>query len=141
MVAGEGDNLDELKNEVMSGVSSAVGDLMRGKASGVQVQASTLGALEALVQFLQKEADPPVAVGGCALGPVHRRDILRAEIAVQGTNKLSPEYSTILAFDVEVDSDAREDCLSRDVRGEKGCGARLTRPRWIIGTHPSTRPR
>lgn len=46
---------------------------------GVCVQASTLGSLEALLTFLSTpEVNIPVA--GITIGPVHKKDVLRANV-------------------------------------------------------------
>lgn len=47
---------------------------------GVMVQASTLGALEALMQFLRKECDPPIPVFAVGIGPIFKKDVMRAGI-------------------------------------------------------------
>lgn len=47
---------------------------------GVMVQASTLGALEALMQFLRKECNPPIPVFAVGIGTVFKKDVMRASI-------------------------------------------------------------
>ena len=53
--------------EVMSDISTS------GK--GVHVQASTLGALEALMDFLRNSSSPVASIN---IGPVHKKDVIRA---------------------------------------------------------------
>lgn len=67
------------------------------------VHASTLGALEALLQFLREECKPPIPVSHVNIGPIHKKDIMRANIM---NEKGLSEFATILAFDVKMDSDA-----------------------------------
>lgn len=57
-------------------------DLMKMdlEPKGVMVQASTLGALEALMQFLRKECDPPIPVFAVGIGAVFKKDVMRASI-------------------------------------------------------------
>lgn len=57
-------------------------DLMKMdlEPKGVMVQASTLGALEALMQFLRKECDPPIPVFAVGIGAVYKKDVMRASI-------------------------------------------------------------
>ena len=62
---------------------------------GVHVQASTLGALEALMDFLRNSSIP---VASISIGPVHKKDVMKAGIMLEK----SPEYALILAFDVKV---------------------------------------
>lgn len=70
---------------------------------GVMVHASTLGALEALLQFLREECKPPIPVSHVNIGPIHKKDVMRANIM---NEKGHNEFATILAFDVKMDSDA-----------------------------------
>lgn len=62
---------------------------------GVAVQASTLGSMEALLDFLASD-DVKIPVSTIALGPIHKKDVLRASIMLEKR----PEYGVILAFDV-----------------------------------------
>lgn len=50
------------------------------ESKGVMVQASTLGALEALMKFLRKECDPPIPVFAVGIGAVFKKDVMRASI-------------------------------------------------------------
>ena len=86
-------------------------DTLATEAKGVTVQASTLGALEALLEFLrnpgkdrQGKERPPIPVSGATVGPIHKKDVIKAAIMAQ---KGSEEYSCILGFDVAVDPEAQ----------------------------------
>mmetsp|Transcript_10865 Transcript_10865/g.34458 ORF Transcript_10865/g.34458 Transcript_10865/m.34458 type:complete len:691 (+) Transcript_10865:290-2362(+) len=60
---------------------------------GVYAMASTLGSLEALLEFLKTSKIPVSAVN---IGPIHKKDVIKASIM----HEFKPEYATILAFDV-----------------------------------------
>lgn len=77
---------------------------MKLQDDGVNVFASTQGALEALVHYLQKECNPPVPVSNVFIGSVTKKQIVKLSI----TKSDKKEYSTILAFNVNVDIDAQE---------------------------------
>lgn len=70
---------------------------------GVYVQASTLGALEALIEFLST-LKPPIPIANFGIGPIHKRDIIQASIMLEKRK----EFATILAFDVKLDKEADE---------------------------------
>lgn len=72
-------------------------------ADGVLVQASTIGSLEALLEFLYQMKIP---VTGVNIGPIHKKDVLRACKAANTENP-KKEYGTILAFDVRVMPEAQ----------------------------------
>jgi translation initiation factor 5B len=82
-------------------------------AKGVMVHASTLGALEALLQFLREECKPPIPVTFINIGPIHKKDVMRANIM---NEKKMPEFATILAFDVSVDAEAQTMAEELNVR-------------------------
>ncbi len=71
---------------------------------GVCVQASTLGSLEALLEFLKSPA-VDIPVSGIAIGPVHKKDVMRANVMMERGVK---KFAVILAFDVPVTKEARE---------------------------------
>lgn len=56
--------------------------LLQKSGRGVHVQASTLGSLEALLEFL-RTLNPPIPVAGFSIGPVHRRDVMQASIMLE----------------------------------------------------------
>lgn len=66
----------------------------------VHVQASTLGSMEALLEFLRTSKIP---VSGLSIGPVHRKDITRCSIQLER----DPKYAMVLAFDVPVEREAQ----------------------------------
>lgn len=95
------DNLDVLKEEVMADLtklSKQVSELSHGK--GVYAMASTLGSLEALLDFL-KSCDIPVAA--INLGPIHKKDVMKASVMLE--HKDTADYGVILAFDVPYSKD------------------------------------
>ena len=56
-------------------------NLMR-TGEGVCVQASTLGSLEALLEFLRSQKEP-IPVSSIAIGPIHRKDVMRAKVMLE----------------------------------------------------------
>ena len=65
----EGDNLEELKETVQEELESML-SRVSVDGRGVYVQASTLGALEALLEFLKVSKIPVSAV---SIGPVFKK--------------------------------------------------------------------
>lgn len=68
------------------------------------MQASTIGSLEALLEFLLQMKIPVTAVN---IGPIHKKDVLKACKAI-ANEKLKKEFATILAFDVRVMPEAQK---------------------------------
>lgn len=112
MVVGLNDEEEDIKAEVMSDLTTLESKLSTDRA-GVLVQASTLGALEALLQFLRVETEPPIPVSAIGIGTIHKRDVTKISIM---NDKGHPEYATILAFDVPVEREAREHAQEMGVR-------------------------
>lgn len=54
--------------------------------------------MEALLDFLSSD-DVKIPVSGIALGPIHKKDVMRASIMLERR----PELAVILAFDVHGD--------------------------------------
>uniref|UniRef100_A0A0D9WKI4 Eukaryotic translation initiation factor 5B n=1 Tax=Leersia perrieri TaxID=77586 RepID=A0A0D9WKI4_9ORYZ len=96
------DDLDRLKDAVMEEMTR-VRNRIDKSGEGVYVQASTLGSLEALTEFLKS---PAVNIPFCdfSIGPVHKKDVMKASVMLERKK----EYATILAFDVKVMPDARD---------------------------------
>ncbi|XP_011138422.1 eukaryotic translation initiation factor 5B isoform X1 [Harpegnathos saltator] len=99
-VAQKPDEVEVLKEEIAKELSSALGNI-RLAERGVYVQASTLGALEALLDFLKSSKIP---YAGIRIGPVVKKDVMKASIMLEHDS----QYATILAFDVKIEKDAQE---------------------------------
>ncbi|XP_011881516.1 PREDICTED: eukaryotic translation initiation factor 5B [Vollenhovia emeryi] len=99
-VAQKPDEVDVMKEEIGKELSSALGNI-RLAERGVYVQASTLGALEALLDFLKSSKIP---YSGIRIGPVVKKDVMKASIMLEHDS----QYATILAFDVKIERDAQE---------------------------------
>jgi len=96
--ASDSDEIDFLKNEVMSDMHTILSSVNK-TGLGVYVQASTLGSLEALLEFLRVSKIP---VAGVNIGPVNRRDVMKCSTMLEKKK----EFALILAFDVKVEKDA-----------------------------------
>jgi len=96
------DDLEYLKKGAFEDVESVLSRIDRS-GEGVCVQASTLGSLESLLEFL-KTPEVNIPVGAINIGPVHKKDVMKASVMLEKKR----EYSTILAFDVKVTSEAKE---------------------------------
>jgi translation initiation factor 5B len=88
--------------------------IMKGfkrESAGVYVQASTLGSLEALLEYLRTHK-PPVPVANVGIGPLHKKDVVVASVMLER----KPEYATILAFDVKVTAEAEREAEALGVK-------------------------
>ncbi|KAI7997170.1 Eukaryotic translation initiation factor 5B [Camellia lanceoleosa] len=101
-VVGLDDDLEDIKESAMEDMKSVLNRIDRS-GEGVCVQASTLGSLEALLEFLKSPA-VSIPVSGTSIGPVHKKDVMKASVMLEKKK----EYATILAFDVKVTPEARE---------------------------------
>jgi translation initiation factor 5B len=79
---------------------------------GVCVQASTLGSLEALLEFLLQMGIPVCSVN---IGPIYKRDVLKA-LKSRISERSKKEYASILAFDVRVIPEAAEYAETNGIR-------------------------
>jgi len=70
-------------------------------SEGVYVQASTLGSLEALLEYLRSSK---VKYSAINIGPINKRDIMKASTMLEHNEK----YGVVLGFDVPVTRDAQE---------------------------------
>lgn len=96
MVCRNNDELPMLQEQVQEELESAR-RLLKVDGEGVFVQASTLGSLEALLEFLSS-LDPPIPVGAFNIGPISKRDVIQASVMLERKR----EYAVILAFDVKL---------------------------------------
>ena len=99
LVVGPDDDEEDLEEEVMSDIENLLSKVSK-TGRGVSVQASTLGSLEALLEFLKVSKIP---VSNISIGPVYKRDVMQAGIMLEK----SKEYAVMLCFDVKVDKDAQ----------------------------------
>ncbi|CAL1528028.1 unnamed protein product [Lymnaea stagnalis] len=99
-VAHDNDEKEYYKEEVAAILKDTL-EAIKVQERGVFVQASTLGSLEALLEFL-KTSEIPYA--GISIGPVHKKDIMRASVMLEHDS----QYAVILAFDVKVEREAQE---------------------------------
>ncbi|KAI9572429.1 hypothetical protein HD554DRAFT_2015076 [Boletus coccyginus] len=98
LVVGPDDDEEDLTEEIMSDLTSLLNSIDKS-GRGVSVQASTLGSLEALLDFLKVSKIP---VSGINIGPVHKKDIMRTATMLERAKELA----VVLAFDVPVHKDA-----------------------------------
>ena len=79
------------------------------RGRGVFVQASTLGSLEALIEFL---SDQRIPISGIGIGTISKKTIMKAAVMLN----FQPEYAVILAFNVRCAPDARQLAQEQHVR-------------------------
>ena len=101
-VVGPDDDFEEIKRAAMEDMESVLSRIDKS-GEAVFVQASTLGSLEALLEFLKSPA-VNIPVSGISIGPVHKKDVMKASVMLEKKK----ECATILASDVKVTPEARE---------------------------------
>jgi translation initiation factor 5B len=99
LVVSADDDESDLEDEVESDLATLFSRVEKS-GRGVSVQASTLGSLEALLDFLKQSKIPVANVG---IGPVYKRDVMQCGIMLEK----SPDYALMLCFDVKVDKEAQ----------------------------------
>lgn len=112
LVIGPDDDEEDMKEEVMEDLKTLLNSIDRS-GRGVCVQASTLGSLEALLDFLKSSKIP---VSGINIGPVHKKDVMRCATVLEKAKELA----CILCFDVTVDRDAERMAEELGIRLFKG---------------------
>ncbi|KAE8625574.1 hypothetical protein XENTR_v10006323 [Xenopus tropicalis] len=108
LVAHSEDEIPVLRDELIHELKQTL-NAIKLEEKGVYVQASTLGSLEALLEFL-KTSEVPYA--GINIGPVHKKDVMKASVMLEH----DPQYAVILAFDVRIEREAQEMADSLGVR-------------------------
>lgn len=100
LVVGPEDDEEDLEDEVMGDLQQLLSKVSKDNR-GVSVQASTLGSLEALLEFLKQSKIP---VANISIGPVFKRDVMMAGTMLEKAK----EYAVMLCFDVKVDKEAQQ---------------------------------
>ncbi|KAI0158431.1 eukaryotic translation initiation factor 5B [Pestalotiopsis sp. NC0098] len=100
LVVGPDDDEDDLIDE-LEGDLNVLFSRVTKTGRGVSVQASTLGSLEALLDFLK---DCKIPVANVGIGPVFKRDVMQCGTMLEK----SPDYAVMLCFDVKVDKEAQQ---------------------------------
>ncbi|KAF8249892.1 hypothetical protein K440DRAFT_542640 [Wilcoxina mikolae CBS 423.85] len=98
LVVGPDDDEEDLEEEIMGDLENLLSRVSTS-GTGVAVQASTLGSLEALLEFLRTSNIP---VSTISIGPVYKRDVMRAGAMLEKHK----EYAVMLCFDVKIDKEA-----------------------------------
>lgn len=99
MVVGPDDDEEDIEDEVVADLENLLSRVEK-TGRGVSVQASTLGSLEALLDFLK---DCKIPVANVGIGPVYKRDVMQSGIMLEK----APDYAVMLCFDVKVDKEAQ----------------------------------
>ncbi|KAI0161772.1 hypothetical protein GGR52DRAFT_561097 [Hypoxylon sp. FL1284] len=99
LVVGPDDDEEDLEEEVESDLNKLFSRVATS-GRGVSVQASTLGSLEALLDFLKVCKIPVANVG---IGPVFKRDVVQCATMLEK----APDYAIMLCFDVKIDKEAQ----------------------------------
>ncbi|XP_051993420.1 eukaryotic translation initiation factor 5B-like isoform X2 [Xyrauchen texanus] len=108
LVAHKEDEIPVLKDELIRELKQTL-NAIKLEEKGVYVQASTLGSLEALLEFLRTSKVP---YAGINIGPVHKKDVMKASAMLEHDQ----QYAVILAFDVKIERDSQEMADSLGVR-------------------------
>lgn len=99
LVVGPDDDESDLEDEVEADLATLFSRVEKS-GRGVSVQASTLGSLEALLDFLK---DCKIPVANVGIGPVFKRDVMQCGIMLEKAR----DYAVMLCFDVKVDKEAQ----------------------------------
>lgn len=100
LVAHKDDEIPVLRDELVRELKQTL-SCIKLEEKGVYVQASTLGSLEALLEFLRTSKVP---YAGINIGPVHKKDVMKASTMLEH----DLQYAVILAFDVKVERESQE---------------------------------
>lgn len=98
LVANDDDDEEDIEDELMNDLETLFSRVEK-TGRGVSVQASTLGSLEALLDFLK---DCKIPVANVGIGPVSKRDVMQCGVMLEK----APDYAVMLCFDVKVEKEA-----------------------------------
>jgi len=99
-IARREDEVEYFKELLEREISHALKSI-KLNSEGVYVQASTLGSLEALLEYLRSQK---VKYSAINIGPINKRDIMKASTMLEHNEK----YGVVLGFDVPVTRDAQD---------------------------------
>lgn len=99
LVVGPDDDEEDLEEEIEADLNKLFSRVAT-TGRGVSVQASTLGSLEALLDFLK---DCKIPVANVGIGPVFKRDVVQCATMLEK----SPDLAVMLCFDVKIDKEAQ----------------------------------
>jgi len=94
------DVIEQMMDSVCGDFNSMIHEYVDKTGVGVHVQANTLGAMEALLEFICKRAEIPVS--SIRIGAISKKDVMKANVM---NDKAHPEYACILSFMVKVPPD------------------------------------
>ncbi|UJR23336.1 hypothetical protein I4U23_026350 [Adineta vaga] len=94
------DEIDYYTVEIQRMITDML-NLIQLEESGVYVQTSTFGSLEAFLKLLKTHHIP---CAGVNIGPVHRKDIMRASTQLEKDK----QWACLLVFDVKIEPTAQE---------------------------------
>lgn len=77
------DQIAHAKEEIAGDLIDIMDKYVNKNEEGVVVQASTIGSLEALLEFLYQMKIPVTAVN---IGPIHKKDVMKAMKSVSKEN-------------------------------------------------------
>lgn len=107
-------DVDKAKEDIADDLIDIMDRFVDKTQEGVVVQASTIGSLEALLEYLRTSKVPVAAIN---IGPVHKKDVMKALKSVSGANHMDhKEYATILAFDVRVEPAAAKFAEENEIK-------------------------
>jgi len=99
------DEADKYTKEISTDFNSIIKGFLSKDGKGLMVQASSLGSLEAILTFLNKEKVDIAAVG---LGHLQKKDVLKIQTIHAKDENTKKEYLTILAFDIKIHPEAQQ---------------------------------
>lgn len=86
------EDAEPYKAKVSHALTSLKGMVDKG-GHGVYVMASTLGSMEALLTYLKEDCEIPVC--GIRIGPVHKKDVIRASVMLEHKKVLPSSLASL----------------------------------------------